>query len=83
MSTSATLVEKQTHRSQSESFHVGEHVLARGRRGVVVGKIETGEYADMFKPHSWVALAAGTLVQWDDGTLTHYREPWFSLQHSA
>jgi hypothetical protein len=28
-------------------------------------------------------LAAGTLVQWGDGSLTHYREPWFSLQHSA
>jgi hypothetical protein len=66
--------------SASESFHIGERVAAHDREGIVVGRIETAEYAAPFKPHAWDALAAGVLVRLDDGMLIHYREPEVSLR---
>lgn len=70
-------------RSRSESFHVGERVVAQNREGVVVGTIDTAEYAEFFKPQAWDALATGVLVRLDDGTVIHHREPSVSLRHKA
>jgi hypothetical protein len=64
-------------------FHVGERVVAHDRQGVVIGTIDTGEYAVPLKRHTWDPLATGVLVRLDDGMVIHHREPWISLRRTA
>ena len=62
-------------------FKLSDRVFAHGCAGTIVGNITTGEYAPAQQSRAWGALGAGLLVQWDDGTLTHYREPKIALRH--
>lgn len=59
---------------------VDDLVSAHGRKGTVVGNITTGEYSAMLRAGMWHTLNAGVLVQWEDGSISHHREPAFSLQ---
>jgi hypothetical protein len=68
-------------RSTGTAFEINHRVTAHGRAGTVVGNITTGEYAPAQRTRAWGNLGAGLLVQWDDGTVTHYREPCISLRH--
>jgi hypothetical protein len=83
MSTSATAAGTRIRKAGLDSFHLGERVVGHDRHGIVVGMIDTSEYAAPFRPHTWDALATGVLVRLDDGMLIHYREPWVSLRRPA
>lgn len=53
---------------------VGDRVkLWRGRRGVVVCSIDTGEYTKEYPEADWAYLKAGIMVKTDSGELFHYK----------
>ena len=65
-----------------EAFVVDDRVTARGRDGTVVGNITTGVFSTTLDSGAWKTLNVGVLVRWGDGSISHYREPAFSLRHS-
>ena len=80
MSAAVTAPRQITARSKSGTFGTGTRVFARNMSGTVVGNISEREYSSGLRAGSWNVLNAGVLVRWDDGTLTHIREPELYLQ---
>lgn len=66
--------------SDVRSFAVDVRVTADGRDGTIVGNITTGEFSRFLRSGAWGTLSAGVLVKWDDGSISHHREPAYSLR---
>lgn len=62
-------------------FGVGVTVRYRGLTGRVVANIDTDEYDHTRSLRNIRDLGRGVLVSWDDGSITHVREPvaWLSV----
>lgn len=67
-------------RPEAPTFRINDRVVANGRLGTIVGDITADEYVPTLRSATWRTLAAGVLVRWDDGTITHIREPRPSLR---
>jgi len=71
------------YRRHEGPFQLGERVSYRDACGTVVANLGTRQFAPTLARHSCEVLRDGILVEWDDHTLTHIREPAIVLRRPA
>jgi hypothetical protein len=66
-------------RGPRDPFAVGARVCYRHLTGRIVANIDAGHYAEGWATGRLRDLHHGVVVEWSDGTITHFREPALSL----
>ena len=64
-------------------FRVGDPVAYHGQTGSVAANIDRHEYASAGVRGEFDGYSKGVLVQWRDGSVTHFREPHVNLVRAA
>lgn len=64
------------------TFSLGDRVSYRDACGTVIADLATKQFAPTVSIRSCESLRAGVLVEWDDHTVTHIREPSIVLRRT-